>query len=110
MRGKANLLICASSWTNSAATLENLETMRVILENCNDEVATMEERVTDTREGRDRLQLRHNEAGMSLVTTQQELAEARLATTRALEAEMLKDRQTSEGPGDRGNSKATQLQ
>ena len=59
---------------------------------------------------RSRLQLRHNEAGMSLVTTQQELAEARLATTRALEAEMLKDRQTSEGPGDRGNSKATQLQ
>ena len=76
MRGKANLLICASSWTNSAATLENLETMRVILENCNDEVATMEERVTDTREGRDRLQLRHNEVVRTMGTTQQELAEA----------------------------------
>ena len=76
MRGKANLLICASSWTNSAATLENLETMRVILENCNGEVATMEERVTHTREGRDRLQLRHNEVVRTMGTTQQELAEA----------------------------------
>ena len=39
------------------------------------------------------MQLRHNEAGRSLVTTQQELAEARSVTTRAQEAETLKDRQ-----------------
>jgi chromosome segregation ATPase len=46
------------------ATLEDrdsrLEDMRVMLENRNDEVAAMEERVTHTREERDRLQLRHN--------------------------------------------------
>ena len=35
----------------------------MMLENHNDEVAAMEERVTHTREERDRLQLRHNEAG-----------------------------------------------
>ena len=79
------------------ATLEDhdsrLEDMRVMLENCNDEVAAIEERVTHTREERDRLQLRHNEVGRSLVTTQQELAEARSATTRSQEAETLKDRQ-----------------
>ena len=77
------------------ATLEDrdsrLEDMRVMLENCNDEV--MEERVTHTREERDRLQLRHNEACRALVTTQQELAEARSEVTRAQEVEALKDRQ-----------------
>jgi hypothetical protein len=56
--------------------MENLESMRVILENCNDEVVAKEERVTHTREGRDRLQLRHNDAVRTLGTTQQELAEA----------------------------------
>ena len=50
--------------------------MRVMLENRNDEVAAMEERVTHTREARDSLQLRHNEAVRTLGTTQQELAEA----------------------------------
>ena len=63
-----------------------------MLENRNDEVAAMEGRVTHTLEEGDRLQLRHNEAGRSLVTIQQELAEARSATTRAQEAETLKDR------------------
>jgi len=79
------------------ATLEDrdsgLESMRVMLENRNDEVAAMEERVTHTREARDSLQLRHNEAVRTLGTTQQELAEARSANTRAQEAETLKDRQ-----------------
>ena len=56
-----------------------LEDMRVMLENRNDEVAAMEGRVTHTLEEGDRLQLRHNEA-------------ARSATTRAQEAETLKDR------------------
>ena len=84
-----------------------LEDMRVMLEYRNDEVAAMEER--------DRLQLRHNEAGMSLVTTQQELAEARSAITRVREAERETDsdierRAASEGPGDRDYSKAAQLQ
>jgi len=69
-----------------------LEDMRVMLENCNDEVAALEVRATHTREERDRLQLRHNEADLSLVTTQQELAEARSATTRTMEAEALKER------------------
>ena len=64
-----------------------------MLENCNDEVAAKEERVTHTREERDRLQLRHNEAGRMFVTTQQELAEARSEITLAQEAETLKDRQ-----------------
>jgi len=64
-----------------------------MLESHNDEIAAMEERVTHTREERDHLQLRHNEVGRSLVTTQKELAEARSATTRTLEAETLKDRQ-----------------
>jgi len=35
----------------------------MMLENHNEKVAAMEERVTHTREERDRLQLRHNEAG-----------------------------------------------
>jgi len=74
-----------------------------MLENRNDEAAAMEGRVTHTREERDRLQLRHNEAGRSLVTTQQELAEARSVTTRAQEAETLKDRQLN-------SSEAAQLQ
>jgi hypothetical protein len=87
------------------ATLDDrdsrLEDMRVILENCNDEVAAMEERVTHTHEERDRLQLCHNEAGMSLVTTQQELTEARSATTRAMEVDSdIARRAASEGPGD----------
>jgi len=58
------------------ATLEDrdssLEDMRVMLEHCNDEVAAMEERVT-----------------------QQDLAEARSATSRAMEAESLKERQVA---------------
>ena len=66
-----------------------------MLENHNDEVATMEERVIHTREERDRLQLRHHEAGLSLVTTKQELAEARSATIRALEVDALKERQVA---------------
>ena len=58
----------------------------------------MEERVTHTREARDSLQLRHNEAVRTLSTAQQELVEAISATTRASrgyigEAETLKDRQ-----------------
>ena len=53
-----------------------------MLENHNDEVAAMEERVTHTHEERDHLQLHHNEVGRSLVTTQQKLAEARSVTTR----------------------------
>ena len=86
-----------------------------MLEYRNDEVAVMEERVTHSREERDRLQLHHNEAGMSLVTTQQELAEARSAITRVQEAERETDsdiarRAASEGPGDRDYSKAAQLQ
>ena len=79
-----------------------LEELRVVLENRNDEVAAMEERVTHTREARDSLQLRHNENLKRLSTTQQELVEAISATTRAQEAEALKDRQIatlrSEGP------------
>ena len=70
-----------------------LESMRVMLENRNDEVAAMEERVTHAREARDSLQLRHNEVVRTLGTTQQELAEARSVTTRAQEAETLKGRQ-----------------
>ena len=64
-----------------------------MLENRNDEVAVMEERVTHTREERDRLQLRHNEACRALVKTQQELAEVRSEFTRAQKVEALKDRQ-----------------
>ena len=67
--------------------------MRVMLENPNDEVAAMEERVTHTREARSSLQLRHNETLNRLSTTQQELVEAISTTTRAQEAEALKDRQ-----------------
>ena len=66
-----------------------------MLENRNDEVAAMEERVTHTREARDSLQLRHNETIRTLGTTQQELVEAISVTTRGA---------TSEGPGDRGYS------
>ena len=51
----------------------------------------MEERVTHTREARGSLQLRHNETVSRLGTTQQD--EAISATTRAQEAEALKDRQ-----------------
>ena len=51
----------------------------------------MEERVTHTREARGSLQLRHNETVYRLGTTQQELVEAISATTRAQEAEALKD-------------------
>ena len=39
-----------------------LEDIRVILENRNDEVAALEERVSHTRKERDHLQLHHNEA------------------------------------------------
>jgi len=60
-----------------------LEELRVMLENHNDEVAAIEERVTHTREARDSLQLPHNETIRTLGTT----------TTRAQEAETLKDRQ-----------------
>jgi len=70
--------------------------MRVMLENRNDEVAVMEERVTHTREERDRLQLRHNEAYRALVTTQQELAEVRSEVTRAQEVKALKQLATFE--------------
>jgi chromosome segregation ATPase len=81
------------------ATLEDrdsrLEDMRVMLENRNDEVVALVERVSHTREERDCLQLHHNDVGMSLVTTQQEVAGARSATTRAMEAEALKERQVA---------------
>ena len=79
------------------ATLEDrdlrLENRIDLLENRNDEVAAMEGRVTHTCEARDSLQLRHNKAVRTLSTTQQELVEAISATTRAQEAETLKDRQ-----------------
>ena len=49
--------------------------------------------MTHTREAWGSLQLRHNETVNRLGTTQQELVEAISATTRAQEAEALKDRQ-----------------
>jgi len=70
-----------------------LEELRVMLDNRNEEVAAMEERVTHTREARGSLQLRHNETLNRLGTMQQELVEAISTTTRAQEAEALKDRQ-----------------
>ena len=70
-----------------------LEELRVMLENRNDEVAAMEERVTHTRETRDSLPRRHNETVSRLGTKHQELVEAISAATRAQEAEALKDRQ-----------------
>ena len=68
-----------------------LEELRVMLDNRNEEVAAMEERVTHTREARGSLQLRHNET-----LKVQELVEATAMTTRAQEAEALKDRQIAE--------------
>jgi hypothetical protein len=44
-----------------------------MLDNRNEEVAAMEERVTHTREARGSLQLRHNETLGRLGTMQQEL-------------------------------------
>ncbi len=64
-----------------------------MLDNRNEEVAAMEERVTHTREARDSLQLRHNENLSRLGTLQHELVGAISTTTRAQEAEALKDRQ-----------------
>ena len=73
--------VASSELQEGSATLEDrnsrLESMRVMLENRNNEV-------THTREERDHLQLRHNEAVRTL---------ARSATTRAQKAETLKDRQ-----------------
>ena len=70
-----------------------LEELRVMLENRNEEVATMEERVTHSREARGSLQLRHNETLNRLGTMQQELVEAISTTTQAQETGALKDRQ-----------------
>jgi len=60
------------------ATLEDrdsrLEDLRAMLENRNDEVAALEERVSHTREERDRLQLRHKEVGLSLVISSEATA------------------------------------
>jgi len=53
-----------------------LEELRVMLDNRNEEVAAMEERVTHIREARGSLQLRHNETLNRLGTMQQELVEA----------------------------------
>jgi hypothetical protein len=64
-----------------------------MLDNCNEMVAAMEERVTHTREARGSLQLRRNETLNRLDTMQQELVEAISTTTRAQEAEALKNRQ-----------------
>jgi len=70
-----------------------LEDLRVMLENRKEEVAAMEERVTHTRDARGSLQLRHNETFNMLGTMQQELVGTISTTTRAQEAEALKDRQ-----------------
>jgi hypothetical protein len=75
------LLISTSSWIilrkevqELRATMEGrdlrLEELQLMLDNRNEEVAAMEERVTHTREARGSLQLRHNETLNRLGTMQ----------------------------------------
>ena len=97
-RCAATLLISTSSWTNSAASAQHYERKyksyephwRTATRGCW-KIATMRsppwKRVTHTREARDSLQLRHNEAVRTLGTNND-----------------VARRATSEGPGDRGYS------
>jgi multidrug resistance efflux pump len=64
-----------------------LANMRELLDTRAQDITTLEATLREIREERERLQLRYNELGLSMITTQEELEEARtLAEANAVAA------------------------